>query len=200
LEEKAVIRCQCGKFQGLIKHIELGTRAICYCTDCQIYAHYLQAPDQILNRFGGTEVIAVRPKNIAIVHGSEYLSCLSLTQFGAFRFFADCCKTPICNMSRNSRTEHISVIHRCLNHRLVAKIFDDRALHVKRKSAHGSPPKNKPLYFIASSLYYVYSILLSRISRGYQFNPFINQENQKPIASRVILDAAELNRLKDIVV
>lgn len=199
MKDKCVISCKCGKFQGTIKNIELGTRAICYCTDCQIYAHYLHAQSEILNCLGGTEVIAVRPKQISIISGSEYLSCISLTNLGAFRFFAHCCKTPICNMPRKSHTDHISLLHNSLNRNLVAEIFNDRALHVKRKSALGNPPKNKPLYFIASSLYYIYSVFFSRISNGYKFNPFINQENHKPIVNNFILDETELKQLENIV-
>ena len=188
------------RFSGIISNLRGGTRAICYCTDCQIYAHYLKLSNEVLNSFGGTEVISVRPNQIFIQRGIEYLSCVSLTELGAFRFFTNCCKTPICNMSRNYRTEHIAILHNCLNHNVIAEIFENNALHVKRESGKGNTPKNNPVYFIASSLYYSYSVLLSHIYNGFKFNPFINQGTRRPVVSNIILSTSELNQLKKLLI
>ena len=55
------IRCRCGKLQGEISHAELGTRAVCYCHDCQAFAHFLGAAEEYFDPLGGTEIVAIAP-------------------------------------------------------------------------------------------------------------------------------------------
>ena len=76
------IRCHCGRLQGEVSHAELGTRAVCYCRDCQAFAHFLESPQDTLDALGGTEVVAVAPRWVSFTTGTEYLVCMSLTERG----------------------------------------------------------------------------------------------------------------------
>jgi len=190
------IRCKCGKFQGSINKIQSATRAICYCDDCQIYAHYLAQAPRILNPWGGTEVFAVRPRQIVINQGLENLACLSLTESGAWRFYTSCCQTPIANMTRNHKTLHIALIHCCVQHN------DDacgRVVQVKRSSAIGVPPTNKITDFVITALHYACSVTFAWLARGYRFNPFISPAAGVPVVRPIILADGELNRLRLLV-
>lgn len=182
------IRCNCGKFQAELRNMKYGTRTICYCKDCQSYAHYLKISNYLLNDLGGTEVIAVRPQQISIIFGKEELSCVSLTESGSLRWFTRCCTTPICNMSRNIRTAHIVIIHTCLDHSDINSVFGSKSLHMKRASALGTPPQNDYAYFITSALYYYFSKAWTHAIRLYRLNPFIDQVSKKPIASPVTIN------------
>jgi hypothetical protein len=198
VDEICKIKCRCGKFQAELRNIKNGTRAICYCKDCQIYAYFLKSTDDILNEFRGTEVIAVRPQQISFKSGQEELSCVSLTKFGSLRWFSRCCSTPICNMSRKVDTSHISIIHSCLDQQDITNAFGNKSLHVKRSSAIGTPPENKTVYFLVSTLYYCASVVLTRLLLGHRHNPFIDPNTEMPIVSPVTLTINELSELMSI--
>jgi len=199
VEDYKKIKCKCGRFQALLRNSEKGVRAICYCKDCQIYAHYLKASENILNRLRGTEVIAVRPQQFAILCGREVLGCCSLTPLGSLRWFSQCCSTPICNMSRNIRTAHISIIHTCMEKELIEKAFGNRVIHAKRHGAIGTPPKNEILHLLNFGLNYLASVTCTYVTRGYRRNPLINWTTSKPIVNPLILTSEELRKITEIV-
>jgi hypothetical protein len=51
------IQCSCGLLKGLLKQSKDVTHCECYCKDCQTFAHFLQRDTEILNEFGGTELV-----------------------------------------------------------------------------------------------------------------------------------------------
>ena len=102
------IRCHCGKFQATVAHPEGGTRAVCYCRDCQAFAHFLGSPKDVLDSLGGTDIVAVRPRYVSFIAGVDNLVCMSLTAQGILRWYAKCCQTPIGNTPRISGN-HTSV-------------------------------------------------------------------------------------------
>jgi len=53
---KRPLRCQCGLVQGKVD-VRHSVRAVCYCKDCQASARFLGREAEILDRFGGTEII-----------------------------------------------------------------------------------------------------------------------------------------------
>ena len=73
-------------------------RVICYCADCQAYAHRLARPD-ILNSRGGSDIIQLPARQFQIVSGKEQIVGLKLTVKPTTRWYAKCCHTPIANMS-----------------------------------------------------------------------------------------------------
>jgi hypothetical protein len=74
-----------------------GNRCICYCDDCQAFAHFLGRAEEILDSHGGTEVFQMSPARLELTSGRERLACMRLTPKGLFRWYADCCRTPIGN-------------------------------------------------------------------------------------------------------
>jgi hypothetical protein len=97
------LQCKCGQLQGLVRDFSVwrSTRAVCHCADCQAYARHLdELSDQggnTLDEFGGTDVLQMTPAQITFHQGAEQLRCLRLTAKGLYRWYADCCKTPIAN-------------------------------------------------------------------------------------------------------
>lgn len=43
------LRCRCGALQGYVSHPEKASRGVCYCKDCQAFAHFLGTPGDILD-------------------------------------------------------------------------------------------------------------------------------------------------------
>ncbi len=107
------LRCNCGSFRAVLRPPR-GTRAVCYCHDCQAFAHYLGLPEGMLDEAGGTPVVAVRPRHVVVVAGAEHLACMSLTERGMLRWYTRCCNTPIGNTPRSMRQHYLGLVHTCL--------------------------------------------------------------------------------------
>jgi Family of unknown function (DUF6151) len=192
------IRCRCGKLQGEVSHTELGTRAVCYCRDCQAFAHYLGSPQDILDALGGTEVVAVAPRWVSFTAGAEQLVCMSLTERGTLRWYARCCRTAIGNTPRNPRMSHVGLIHACL--RAPTGTLDDPfgpvRMRVNRQSAKGRPPATPVAAFAIAMLRYLGLLAWSRVSGKYKQNPFFDAATGRPRVEPYVLSKAEHEKLQ----
>ena len=191
------IRCRCGKLQGLLSHPERGTRAVCYCRDCQAFAHFLGPDLEILDPLGGTEVIATVPGLVSFTAGTEQLACMTLTEQGILRWYAGCCRTPIGNTPRNRKFSYVGLIHSCL--RSSGSAFDDSfgavRMRVNRQSASGSPPSAPVAGFIAAVLRYLGRLAWLRVSGKYRENPFFDAATGRPRVQPRTLSRAEHDQL-----
>ena len=111
------IQCECGAVRGVVRDMAPSNtnRAICHCDDCQAFVHYLGRADEVLDEHGGTEVFQVAPGNVEFTAGAEHLACLRLTETGPYRWYTDCCRTPIANTPANWRISFAGLLARCLN-------------------------------------------------------------------------------------
>src|SRR5512138_1926635 len=66
------LRCRCGEVEGCLENAAPDTvnRVVCYCDDCQAYAHHLGRAD-LLDELGGTDVVQVAPASLAFHRGAE---------------------------------------------------------------------------------------------------------------------------------
>ena len=94
----ADVHCRCGEVRGRVTDATRATvnRVVCYCDDCQAFAHHLGRTD-ILDEHGGTDVVQVAPASLAFHRGVERIVGLRLTPKGLYRWYASCCKTPLGN-------------------------------------------------------------------------------------------------------
>lgn len=92
------LRCRCGEVVGRVENAspQKVNRVVCYCDDCQAFAHQLGRAD-LLNAQGGTDIIQVAPAALTFVRGQDRIAGLRLTQKGLFRWHTTCCNTPIGN-------------------------------------------------------------------------------------------------------
>jgi hypothetical protein len=56
------LRCRCGRVRGIAGDVSpsSGFRFVCYCGDCQAFAHFLDRAD-VLDAAGGTDIFC-RPR------------------------------------------------------------------------------------------------------------------------------------------
>jgi hypothetical protein len=87
------LQCRCGTLKGYVVHSAGVNRCVCYCSDCQAFAHFLGQPSEILDAQGGTDVIQTRPANVTFTQGQSALACMRLTERGLLRWYAACCNT-----------------------------------------------------------------------------------------------------------
>ncbi len=105
------LRCRCGRVRGVARAVSptAGFRFVCYCKDCQAFAHFLERPE-ILDPAGGTDIFQMPPAQVTLAAGKEALRCLSLSS-KVLRWYAECCRTPIANTASDSRFPMVALIH-----------------------------------------------------------------------------------------
>jgi hypothetical protein len=93
------LACRCGAVHGRVRGVSPRTvnRAVCYCDDCQSFAHHLERPD-LLDEHAGTDIVQVAPSSVTYDRGAENIVGVRLGPKGMHRWYASCCKTPLGNM------------------------------------------------------------------------------------------------------
>lgn len=93
------LQCRCGKIKGQIKQVSPSAvkQLVCYCEDCRKFALHLQSEGGSINQFGGSELYLAAPAKVEIIEGKQQLACLRLTRKGIYRWYSQCCNTPIAN-------------------------------------------------------------------------------------------------------
>src|SRR5688572_6382553 len=76
------VQCRCGSVRGQVEPTEGALRGVCYCKDCQAYAHWLGSAGDVLDPAGGTELVAVQPAQLRITQGRDRLQCVTLSDKG----------------------------------------------------------------------------------------------------------------------
>ena len=109
------LQCRCGTFKGYVAQPERVNRVVCYCRDCQAFAHFLDGANDILDAQGGSDVIQAIPANVTFIAGTEALACMRLSEKGLLRWYVKCCNTPIGNTVANYRVSFIGLVHSCLD-------------------------------------------------------------------------------------
>lgn len=188
------IQCECGKFSAELTAFPRNTpgRLVCYCDDCQSYAHYLGRAD-LLDANGGTEVIPAYPRDVKILSGKEQLKCMRLSPKGMFRFYTACCKTPVGNTRPMS--PWIGVSRRMYTAKDPGQL--DRAFKSVRSSimgshAKGTPPKGTPKTFNAKAFAAVMPFLLKgKLLKTYLPSPFFAEDGRTPIVAPHVLTMDE---------
>ena len=71
------LRCRCGRLRGVASGLSpaSGFRFICYCKDCQAFAHFLERAD-LLDPAGGTDIFHMPPGRVTLTAGTDSLRCL----------------------------------------------------------------------------------------------------------------------------
>jgi hypothetical protein len=110
------LRCECGKLQGALIDIEPRkvNRIMCYCDDCQAFAHYLSPENPKMEAQGGMDIVQMAPLHIEFTRGLEHLACMRMSQRGIYRWFAACCRTPIGNTG-GFGLPFVGLIHVCID-------------------------------------------------------------------------------------
>lgn len=186
------LKCFCGTVQGVAKNIspDTGNRIVCYCKDCQAFARYLKHEDDILDEYGGTDIFQLTPAQVQIHQGKDQLHCIRLTPKGLYRWYTECCKTPIGNMM-SAGMPFIGVVRNFID--------DDGALdknlgpvlfYAFGKSATKTPPddKNDKGFPFRIMVRAISKMIMAKIRGQHKPNAFFDDAG-KPVSEPVILSA-----------
>jgi hypothetical protein len=190
------LRCRCGHLQGTVSHPETVNRGVCYCRDCQAYAHFLGRPGDILDAMGGTDVIATQPRYVSFTQGLDALVCMSLTDKGMLRWYARCCNTPIGNTGRGAGMPFVGLVHSCLegSSTSVESSFGPVRMRVNMKHARGRP-QGMPISTFFSVLRFMASLARARLGGSHKHTPFFDVEKGTPIVPPQVLTRGEWERV-----
>ena len=187
------LQCRCGTLKGYVSPPDMATRAVCYCRDCQAFAHFLERPDDlVLNELGGTEIVATLPRHVHFTQGVETLVCMSLSDHGLLRWYTSCCNTAIGNTPRDFKVSYVGLIHSCLAKRdpSLQDSFGPLRMVLQTKSAKGVV-KATPIRSFLALLVIIKSVAAARISGSYKNNPFFLGNPAMPIKEPRVLTQAE---------
>ena len=111
------VQCECASVRGTLREVSPSrvTRAVCYCNDCQAFAHHVGHAETVLDDYGGTSIFQVSPSRLTITEGAQHLACVRLTDGNLLRWYADCCGTPIGNTPGSYKFHFLGLIHVCLD-------------------------------------------------------------------------------------
>jgi hypothetical protein len=186
------LQCQCGKVKGLVEHPEQANHAICYCRDCQAFAHFLGQADTVLDERYGSRIVQVLPSNVSIHSGREHLACMRLTSKGLLRWYTSCCHTALGNTMMSPKLAFLGVVHTSLagGSQAIEKTFGPVRCVVNGESAKGLPkPKTEGIGRVL--WWFLSGVLPARISGRYRINPLFNADTSEPVAKPRVLDAEE---------
>lgn len=184
-------QCQCGSLQGEVDRPGQAARAVCYCKDCQAYAHVLGQPQRVLDVLGGTDIVATEARNVRFTAGKEQLACLSLSPRGLLRWYANCCSTPIANTPRDWRLPYVGMVHTCLRRPdPIEQSFPEVQMHVNTRSARGKPPPGHPIAGMARFARLMLRLTASRLRGGYKATPLFDAQGRPVVEVKVAPRAA----------
>lgn len=181
------LRCRCGTLTGYVGHPKKARRGMCYCRDCQAYAHALAGDSGILDAQGGTDVVATLQSNVTLTHGNEALACLSLTPNGLLRWYASCCNTPIANTTRNYHMSYVGLVHTCLHD--ASESLDDAfgpvRMRVNTRSAR-APVKPTPFGTLNAVAGLSLALVRARLDGSYRRTPFFDSQGIPATSPRIL--------------
>ena len=175
-------------------------RAVCYCDDCQAFAHYLGRADTVLDAYGGTSIFQVSPSRLTITEGAQHLACVRVTDGRLLRWYASCCGTPIGNTPDSYKMHFLGLVHVFLDFAEL-EVPVDKALGLVRARAFRrfatgdrSVINAMPGSFWPFLLGGIRRILGARLTGAYRSTPFFDASGT-PVATPRRLTREERSRL-----
>lgn len=189
------LRCRCGRVKGVIAAEVRANHVICYCKDCQAFAHFLGRASDVLDERGGSDVVQIMPKHLTFTQGADALACMRLTEKGLLRWYASCCKTPIGNTLATPKLSFIGLLHSCLEN---PAAFGPVQVVVNTHSAKGEPkPKQQGVGTMLG--WFFRNALKARFTGEYKRTPLFRADGA-PIVTPQVLSSEEHARVMRAVV
>jgi len=190
------VRCSCGALRAVARGVSpaRGNRVVCYCDDCQTFAHFLERADDTLDAFGGTQIYQTSQARLEVTAGKDRLACVQLAPKGLLRWYASCCRTPIGNTLASRQLPFIGLIVRCVDASAVRSL--DQALGPIRvrgyaRFAKGNPPDAHPNFPASAIARVLWISLAARLRGDHRRSPFFDARTGAPIATPGVLSAVE---------
>jgi len=201
------LRCTCDSLRGVARGVAAhsGNHVVCYCRDCQAFAHFLGRAPDILDAQGGTEIFQMSPARIEIGAGADRLACMRLSPRGLLRWYASCCNTPIGNTLATHKFPFVGVIHLCLQAPEAGGALDPVLGPVRARAfrqfaggeAAAIPPDRTPMPLLVAR--FVALMVRWKLRGDGARSVFFRGPGGSPTAEPRVLSLAERDELRRIV-
>ena len=190
-------RCECGSLAGVLRNVEstAANRLVCYCDDCQAFAHYLDADAVVLDEQGGTDIVQMSPANVVITAGEEHLACVRLSEGGTHRWYAGCCRTPIGNTA-GFGLPFVGLIHRALlPARDATALFGAIRGRVQTRFARGEIADGGSGFTLSTLVRFISIVLRAKLRGAQRSSPFFDARTRATTVAPTVLGEAERQAL-----
>jgi hypothetical protein len=189
MSTQAELRCRCGAVAGVVSNASPQTvnRVVCYCDDCQAFAHHLGRAD-LLDAKGGSDIVQVAPASLTFVKGQDRIAGVRLTPKGLFRYHTTCCNTPVGNMV-GPAIPFVGIFAPAFEteRQRADQVFGAPAGAVFGKCATGEPPAGSTGLNLPLMLRAIGKVLGWRLSGRTWPHPFLRSDTREPIFPLTVL-------------
>jgi hypothetical protein len=192
------VRCRCGQVRGIVVGASPRTvnRVVCYCDDCQAYAHQLGRAD-LLNPKGGSDIVQVAPAALSFTQGQDRIAGLRLTPKGLYRWYAKCCNTPVGNTMSPS-IPFVGIPVQSFDAPRVDDFFGAPVGEIFGKCAVGEPPPGStrfsPLLFLRA----IGKVIGWRFGGKAWPHPFFARDTGAPIYPLTVISKERREALRSL--
>jgi len=195
---RAELRCRCGEVRGWVADASPRTvnRVVCYCDDCQAFAHQLGRAD-LLDAHGGSDIVQVAPASLTFVQGQDRIVGLRLSPKGLFRWYARCCHTPVGN-TVSPAIPFVGIVVQAFDHdtQRPDDVFGKPIGAILGKYAIGDPPAAAKGMSLSLVLRAVRMVLGWRLRGKAWPNPFFTRDTRAPIRPVTVLSPSQRDALR----
>lgn len=175
-----------------------GLHVVCYCKDCQAFAHFLGRAD-ITDQWGGTHIFQMAPSHVRITEGNEAIRCVRLSEKGMHRWYCGECKTPIGN-TLGPKLPFVGLISSIIDRKAAGVSLDDvlgkPSVYGFPEAAVGGPPahakNNSKFKFLAKA---GASLAKWWLTNAGWPSPFFDEATRAPRAPVQVLSPEERAKL-----
>jgi len=197
MNTQADLRCRCGEVVGVVTNASPRTvnRVVCYCDDCQAFAHQLGRAD-LLDIKGGSDIVQVAPASLTIAKGQDRIAGVRLSPKGLFRWHTTCCNTPVGNTLGPAIPFVGIVTHAFDSDAQRADQLFSTAVPILGKYAIGEPPAGSTGLNLPFILRAIGKVLGWRLRGRAWPHPFFRPNTREPIYPVTVLSPERREALR----
>jgi hypothetical protein len=198
MSKQAELRCRCGQVSGIVTDASQRTvnRVVCYCDDCQAFAHQLGRAD-LLDAKGGSDIVQVAPASVTFVQGQHLIAGLRLTAKGLLRCHTTCCNTPIGN-TLSPAVPFVGILAQAFETgpQKADDVFGAPVGAIFGKCAIGQPPAGSTGMNLSLLLRAIGKVLGWRLRGRVWPHPFFKRDTSEPVYPVTVLSSEQRNTLR----
>lgn len=200
MNDSVEIGCKCGEVEGRVANAtrKAVNRAVCHCVDCQAFLHHLGRAD-LLDERAGTDVVQVAPAALGFHKGAERIAGLRLSPKGLFRFYADCCKTPLGNTLGLS-IPFVGIVAKAFDRdgKTADDLFGEPLGAIFGQHAVGTPPKGSTGLNVGLIVRSLGVILGWKVRGKGKPHPFLDEKTKESRYPLTVITKAERDALREL--
>lgn len=198
--DQVELRCRCGEVRARVTDAspKTVTRVVCYCADCQAFAHQLGRAD-LLDPQGGSDIVQFAPASLTFLQGQHRIVGLRLTPKGLFRWYANCCNTPVGN-TLSPAVPFVGIVAQGFDHatQQADEVFGPPRGAILGKSAIGTPPPGSTGLNLSLLLGAIGKVLGWRLRGKAWPHPFFEKGRDQPVYPVNVLSRQQREALRPL--